>query len=209
MNNLERDYVYDTYNVIGEHFSNTRHYVWPNVKSYIDKIEPGSLIADIGCGNGKNMYRDDCVIQGLDFCDKFVEICKKKNKNVILGNCISTPFKDNSFDYTLSVAVIHHLSTSSRRLKAIEELIRITKPGGKIFIQVWGYSCKKSEKQDAMIEWNLQKKYIDGGKKNIKINRYYYLFMDNELKEMIPTDKVKILKYYDSYNNWIAELVKI
>ena len=209
MNNLERDYVYNTYNVIGEHFSNTRHYVWPNVKSYIDKIEPGSLIADIGCGNGKNMYRSDCEQIGLDFCDKFVEICKNKNQNVILGNCMSIPFKDNSYDYTLSVAVIHHLSTYDRRLKAIEELIRITKPGGKIFIQVWGFSCKKSDEQDAMIEWNLQKKYIDGGKKNIKINRYYYLFMDNELKEMIPKDKVKILKYYDSYNNWIAELIKL
>ena len=53
------------------------------------------------------------------------------------------------------------------------------------------------------------KKYIDGAKKNIKINRYYYLFMDNELKEMIPNNKVKILKYYDSYNNWIAELIKL
>ena len=33
--------------------------------------------------------------------------------------------------------------------------------------------------------------------------------MDDELKEMIPTDKVKILKYYESYNNWIAELIKL
>ncbi len=37
----------------------------------------------------------------------------------------------------MSVAVLHHLSTIERRQKAISELIRVTKPGGKIFIEVW------------------------------------------------------------------------
>ena len=209
MNDVERIHVYNTYNLIADHFSSTRHYLWPNVKRYIDLIEPGSLIADIGCGNGKNMCRSDCEYIGLDFCDKFVKICREKGKNVVLGNSLNIPFASNLFDYTLSIAVIHHLSTYERRLRCINELIRITKPGGKIFIQVWGFSCKRSDKQNAMIEWNLQKKYTNEGKRNIKINRYYYLFMDDELKEMIPNDKVKILKYYESYNNWIAELIKL
>ena len=104
----------------------------------------------------------------------------------MLGNSLNIPFGSDLFDYTLSIAVIHHLSTHERRKQCIEELIRITKPGGKIFIQVWGFSCKRSDKQNAMIEWNLQKKYTNEGKRNIKINRYYYLFMDDELKEMIP-----------------------
>ena len=125
MNDVERTHVYDTYNLIADHFSSTRHYLWPNVNRYIDLIEPGSLIADIGCGNGKNMYRSDCEYIGLDFCDKFVKICKEKGKNVVLGNSLNIPFATNMFDYTLSIAVIHHLSTHERRLD-VDELILLT-----------------------------------------------------------------------------------
>ena len=205
MNDLEKEYVYDTYNLIAQHFNNTRHYVWPNIKEFIDSQDPGSLIADIGCGNGKNMYRKDCEMIGLDFCDKFVEICKSKKKHVVLGNCIKLPFSDQIFDVTLSVAVLHHLSTKERRQKALDELIRITKPGGKILVQVWGFESGKSDKQDAKIHWNLQKKYSDH-KENVIIDRYYYLFKGDELKQMIPEDKVKIIKYYTTHDNWVAEL---
>ena len=58
-----------------------------------------------------------------------------------------------------------------------------------------------------MIEWNLNKKF-NKEKKVVKINRYYYLFKDDELKNLIPLDKVKILNYYNSHNNWVIELEK-
>ena len=69
------------------------------------------------------------------------------------------PFNDNEFDYVLSVAVIHHFSSSERRIEAIKELIRITKKGGDIFIQVWAFeqpetSKRKFTKQDEMVSWN-------------------------------------------------------
>ena len=95
MNEFEHNFVYNTYNTIAVHFSETRSYVWPNIKKYIDNIEIGSNIADIGCGNGKNMYREDCNMIGVDFCEKFVEICKNKNKHVIVGNCVNIPLKSN------------------------------------------------------------------------------------------------------------------
>ena len=208
MESKEQEHVLNTYNLIADHFSNTRHYVWPNVKNFIDSIIPGSLVADIGCGNGKNMYRKDCDNIGLDFCEKFVEICKSKKKKAILANCVSIPFQDNKFDVTLSIAVLHHLSTKERRQKGLDELIRITKPGGKIMVQVWGFESGKSDEQDAMIHWNLQKKYSDH-KKSVIIDRYYYLFKGDELKQMIPEDKVRIIKYYNTHDNWVAELQKL
>ena len=56
-----------TYEQIASHFSETRHHVWPPVKKFIDSFKVNSLVADIGCGNGKNMYRKDCEFIGLDF----------------------------------------------------------------------------------------------------------------------------------------------
>ena len=50
--------------------------------------------------------------------------------------------------------------------------------------QVWGFNPEKYDTQEAMVEWNLQKKY-NGEKRNIKINRYYHLYKENELKNQI------------------------
>ena len=44
------------------------------------------------------MYREDCEMIGVDFCEKFVEICKSKNKNVLVGNCMSLPFNKDTFE---------------------------------------------------------------------------------------------------------------
>ena len=52
-------------------------------------------------------------------------------------NNLSIPLKDNIADYVLSIAVVHHLTTEERRYKAVSEMIRILKPGGKMIIQVW------------------------------------------------------------------------
>lgn len=181
-------------------FSNTRHYFKPYTKKYIELIQSNSKVADIGCGNGRNMFRNDLDWYGIDFCDKFVELCIQNNKNVIWGNILNIPFPENEFDNTICIAVIHHLSTPERRKKSIQELIRITKPTGKILIQVLGFNPKKYDTQEAIVECNLQKKY-NGEKKNIKINRYYNLYKENELKSQIPLDKVKIIREDNEYNN--------
>jgi ubiquinone/menaquinone biosynthesis C-methylase UbiE len=39
------------------------------------------------------------------------------------------PYRSDAFDVVLSIAVLHHLSTKERRLQALSELLRITKPG--------------------------------------------------------------------------------
>lgn len=40
------------------------------------------------------------------------------------------PIRDQVCDAFISIAVIHHFSNEEIRLKAIEEMIRITKVGG-------------------------------------------------------------------------------
>jgi len=41
------------YETIASHFSSTRHSPWPHVVDFINQIPVGSLVADVGCGNGK------------------------------------------------------------------------------------------------------------------------------------------------------------
>ena len=130
---IEDIHVKDIYNKIANEFDNTRYRPWSCVESFLGNVPENSSIGDIGCGNGKNMlFRKDCINYGCDFSNSLVKICNKKGLNVINGDTLNIPFNDNSFDYTLSIAVIHHLSTEEKRKKAITELIRVTKPNGKI-----------------------------------------------------------------------------
>ena len=41
------------YEEIADHFSGTRHTPWPNIADFLKQQSPGSLLVDIGCGNGK------------------------------------------------------------------------------------------------------------------------------------------------------------
>ncbi len=47
------------------------------------------------------------------------------------------PFRDSSLDAVLSVAVIHHIVTVERRVRAIREIARTLKVGGRVMISVW------------------------------------------------------------------------
>jgi len=191
-----------TYEQIASHFSETRHHVWTPVKKFIDSFKVNSLVADIGCGNGKNMYRKDCEFIGLDFCYNFNKICYDKGLSSIVADNMNLPLRDNLFDYTISVAVIHHLDSKLKRLKAINELMRITKPKGKVFISVW--ALKQPDKfkrqfiqRDNMVEWN---KY---GK---KFYRFYHVFEDLELYNLC--NNYLIEDYIYSAGNWSITLIK-
>lgn len=209
MNFIEKEYVHNTYQKIAEHFSNTRAYVWKSVKEFLKKVESNSIILEVGCGNGKNLnYRKDCINLGCDLCKNFCSITNRKGAESLVANNLYLPFTDNSIDYILSIAVIHHLSTRERRMKSIYELIRILSPGGKLLIQVWAMkqpdnSRRKFTKQDNLVKFQ-------SSDKKIKELRFYHVFEENELEEMINNiPGIKIVQSYWEIGNWILVIEKI
>jgi SAM-dependent methyltransferase len=44
------------------------------------------------------------------------------------------PFPDDSFDLTYSVAVMHHIADPPRVRRTLSEMVRVTRPGGRILI---------------------------------------------------------------------------
>lgn len=50
---LETIHVYNIYDTIAEHFSDTRCKPWPNVLKFMHSLPIGSILVDVGCGNGK------------------------------------------------------------------------------------------------------------------------------------------------------------
>jgi ubiquinone/menaquinone biosynthesis C-methylase UbiE len=202
--------VKDTYNIISDEFSKTRYTVWDAVKVFLDDISPNTVLADIGCGNGKNMlYRKDITNIGMDICENFVKICCERMLNVTHGSILNIPFDTNIADNTICIAVIHHLKTVEERILAISELIRITKPGGHIMIYVWCFeqdakSKRQFKTQDEMVSF----KNRDG---EILSYRYYHLYIQGELEKeinMVNNYNFVIEKSFKDRNNYVCVIKK-
>ena len=69
---------------------------------------------------------------------------------------LNLPMKDESLDAALSIAVIHHIATVERRVRALRELARVLRVGGKVMISVWAMEQKhrKFGSQDVLIPWH-------------------------------------------------------
>uniref|UniRef100_A0A8B9RS82 Uncharacterized protein n=1 Tax=Accipiter nisus TaxID=211598 RepID=A0A8B9RS82_9AVES len=50
---LEQECVHKVYEEIATHFSSTRHSPWPRIVEFLRSLPKGSIVADVGCGNGK------------------------------------------------------------------------------------------------------------------------------------------------------------
>ena len=80
---------------------------------------------------------------------------------------LNLPMKDESLDAALSIAVIHHIATVERRVRALRELARVLRVGGKVMISVWAMEQKhrKFASQDVLIPWNRQLQRIQSHNK--------------------------------------------
>lgn len=76
---VERKYVYEIYEKIAPHFSSTRYKPWPKIEQFLKSLEPGSLVADVGCGNGKYLgANQEVTMIGTDRSENLLKICKEK-----------------------------------------------------------------------------------------------------------------------------------
>ena len=45
---IEKAYVHDVYEQISQHISDNRYRAWPRVKQFLQDLEPGSILCDVG-----------------------------------------------------------------------------------------------------------------------------------------------------------------
>jgi len=205
---IEQIYVLETYSKIADDFSRTRYKPWPSVLKFLEQIPNLAILADIGCGNCKNLKLRPINSIGIDIVYEFIEIGRKIGLDTRLGSILEIPLESNIVDYCMSIAVLHHLSTEEHRLKGLNELIRITKPGGKIHFQVWAYEQPEKSKRkfsigDNFIDW----KDVDS---NFISKRYYYIYNKETLVETLDKlEGVTIEKFYNECGNWIVTMVKL
>jgi len=166
---LEKQYVHDFYETVAAHFSSTRHSPWPRVAQFVSSLPSGSMIADLGCGNGKYMKCVDAsqsFVVGGDRSSRLVRICRDRGLEAMVLDALAVPLRSGSCDAALSIAVLHHLSTLAHRLAAVKELLRVLRVGGRGIIYAWAHEQMKGSRrrfeegrQDFMVPWNLDKRF--------------------------------------------------
>lgn len=143
---LEIKHVTRVYNHIAKHFSDTRHTPWPKVCDFLKSLDPGSLVYDIGCGNGKYTAVNPLLhMIGADASFELLTISRCRGMpDAVLSDAKTLPFRSGTADNVISIAVLHHLSTQAGRLGGVREISRVLKPGGSALLTVWAFEQNKN-----------------------------------------------------------------
>jgi len=124
------------------------------IKTY--ELSEGSRVLDIGCGKGFFIYDLTNTIpgidaRGIDISEYAITNSLESLKNKLqVGDARDLPFKDNSFDFVMSINTIHNLSRADCAL-ALQEIERVSR--GNSFITVDAY--RNAQEQERMEAWNL------------------------------------------------------
>lgn len=109
-------------------------YFKPHIKTNNSKTK----VLDVGCGIGtysKFLARKGFKVTGVDFSEQMIELAKKKSGSEEIdfkvANVYNLPFKDNSFDIVICVAVFQSILKPGMALK---EMKRVLKNNGTIVI---------------------------------------------------------------------------
>ncbi len=191
----ERSHVHAVYDAIATQWHHTRGkrgVLWPGATQFLKELPTGSIVADVGCGDGKYfpaIWEAGSYVIGTDISEPLLQTsigaCSDFESKlgpesrlissvrsglnarpaVAVADCMQIPMRTNSCDAAICIAVMHHLSTTPRRLQCLRELSRVVKPGGRINVQAWALKQDEASKRkfagtDVFVPFNAQPRYL-------------------------------------------------
>ncbi len=142
------------------------------------KIGPGSVILDIGCGEGRHVcagYQQKGVtVVGADLCFDSLKGAKGRLEfhdqlgehgggawGLLQTDITRLPFADGTFDLVICSEVLEHIPEDSA---AMREIIRVVKPGSDLVVSVPRYYPER-------ICWALSDEYFNVNQGHVRIYR--------------------------------------
>lgn len=151
------------------------------------QLQPGQTVLDAAAGTGLNFpaYPEGVHVVGIDLSEKMLDEARKKHVSADITLKVTDlenlDFPDNSFDAAVSGFT---LCVVANPVRALEEILRVTKPGASIAILDY---CKS---------------------RNPEIYKWQELIYDAAIELGFPTGKIKwnALMDYDEliYNSKLA-----
>ena len=233
--------VQRVYDAVARQWHGTRYRAWSGVEAFIRRVAVrGALVADVGCGNGKNApavvsrgaASGGAHVIGCDFSMGLLKICATERDEPVeafAADAACLPLRSRCFDAALNVAVLHHVSTRTRREALVSETMRVLRVGGTALFYAWaleqetgGVSGHRFESQDVLVPFHKRAERAVGGSGKTKpardgardaaevFQRYCHVYREGELESLFDhlaawcrVDRV----YYDC-GNWCAEATR-
>lgn len=123
------------------------HRSWKNRLVRMAHCVPGQLALDVCCGTGdiaQRLAQAGAKVTALDFSEEMLAVARKRNPQLstsvlapefIQGDAMNLPFADNAFDV---VTVGYGLRNLSSWQTGLSEMLRVTKPGGRVLVLDFG-----------------------------------------------------------------------
>lgn len=97
----------------------------------------GKKVLECGCGTGLilqciSLLAEEAI--GIDLSEGMLQLARNRNLNVKQASVTELPFEDNYFDVVCSFKVLAHVEDIQ---KSINEMARVTKPGGALVLEFY------------------------------------------------------------------------
>lgn len=129
---------------------------------YIEKyLRPGDRILEIGAGTGRYSHyfaRKGYPVDAIELIEHNIDVFRQQTQmhekiSILQGNATNLDaLQDQMYDVTLLLGPMYHLFTENEKKLALREAMRVTRPGGLLFIaycmsdpSVWGYGFGKKQ----------------------------------------------------------------
>jgi len=177
----------EVFDQIAESWYRVRH--WPLLREELDALaarwQTGKLL-NVGCAHGPDFlpFSQGVELWGVDSSPAMLRQASRYSVkfkfyvNLVASDALFLPFRDNTFDWAISVATYHHIKGREQREKAFVELKRVLKPEGKAFVTVWNRGQPRFwfRSEEQRVPWRLKEKTV---------YRYYHLFSYGELRKLL------------------------
>lgn len=118
-----------------KHYTKISGKIKPIEMRLIDKYFSGKIL-DLGCGCGrttKYIFDKGHDVKGVEIIEAMVSVAKDRYPDIkfLVGDACKLRFDDKSFDVVFfSFNGLDYIHPERERMKAIEEIARVLKPGG-------------------------------------------------------------------------------
>jgi demethylmenaquinone methyltransferase / 2-methoxy-6-polyprenyl-1,4-benzoquinol methylase len=136
--------ITNKYDFLNHLLSARRDIAWRNFAIKKMRFFQTNKFLDVACGTadlaiGTALKHPHIVVNGIDFVAEMVKAGKDKIEkkklspriNLMQGDAVHLPFNDNSFDVT---GIAFGIRNIPDRLKALNEMLRVTVPGGQVMV---------------------------------------------------------------------------
>ncbi len=175
------DDVASRYDFLNDLLSLGRTKAWRKSVTSIIAPESGMKVLDIAAGTGSSsrpLVDKGAEVIALDFSEGMLAQGRMKHKDIkfVQGDALKLPFGENSFDVT---TISFGLRNTSNTSIALQEALRVTKPGGKIVIAEFSHPVNKLFK---LIYLNYLMKALPIIARKISKNPQAYIYLAESIR---------------------------